>query len=278
MYEMLKEQLTQYILNHEKNCVTAEDAISERMIGLTLWDAPLLGVADAADPLFCQLRREGVVHAEYPLPTWWLPGAKRVLSFFLPFTARIKRSNGMDAFKASPEWLHGRIEGHEMLNLAGAFLCRCLEQAGYAAVMPSTDSRFSLYHSYASNWSERHVAFICGLGTFCASKGLITAKGIAGRFGSVITDCPDIEITPRTYADIYEYCIQCNACAHRCPVQVIDLSRGLDQAKDHSVCGPYVAASMTAPQGKSQKRRYGCGKCQVRVPCADGIPLKRNRA
>lgn len=40
--------------------------------------------------------------------------------------------------------------------------------------------------SYTSNWSERHVAFVCGLGTFGLSKGLITEKGIAGRLGSLI--------------------------------------------------------------------------------------------
>lgn len=29
---------------------------------------------------------------------------------------------------------------------------------------------------------------VCGLGIFGLSKGLITSKGIAGRFGSIVTE------------------------------------------------------------------------------------------
>lgn len=269
---VLHDKLCAYVAAHEKNRVSPEDAIKEDLAGLELWDKPLLGVADAEDPLFLALQSPGVIHEDYPLPSWWLPGARRVLSFFLPFSERIKKSNEVDRNTASPEWLHGRIEGQEMLIQAGLFLCAELEKAGYHAVMPTADRRFALFHSYASNWSERHAAFICGLGTFGASKGLITAKGMAGRFGSIVTDCDVLDITPRQYEGVYEYCRQCSACAAKCPVQAIDLRRGLDQAKSQRICGEYVERNWTPPQGKSRKRRYGCGKCQVGVPCADAIP------
>ncbi|WP_301860373.1 4Fe-4S binding protein [uncultured Megasphaera sp.] len=274
IYTNVTERFAQFVLDPVRNCVTAADAICPEMEGLVLWDAPLMAVANAADPLFAALQNDAVVDAQYPLPTWWLPGAKRVLSFFLPCAPQVEQSNRTDRRRSSPEWLHARIEGQERLLEAGEFLCQLLRQAGYEAVMPATDPRFRLFHPYASNWSERHTAYICGLGTFGASKGIITQKGMAGRLGSVITTCGDLPVTPRPYHDVYEYCIQCRACERRCPVQAIDLSRGLDRAKDHTLCGPYISASATPPQGRSQKVRYGCGKCQVGVPCAIKNPCR----
>lgn len=88
---------------------------------------------------------------------------------------------------------------------------------------PSTSAQCCL----TSLWSERHAAYVCGLGTFGLSKGLITKKGIAGRFTSLITDLP-LLADERAYTDVYEYCT-----------------------------------------------RYGCGLCQVRVPCEAGIPKKK---
>jgi epoxyqueuosine reductase len=42
-------------------------------------------------------------------------------------------------------------------------------------------------YSYASSWSERHAAYAAGLGTFGLCDGLITARGKAVRFGSIIS-------------------------------------------------------------------------------------------
>ena len=84
---------------------------------------------------------------------------------------------------------------------------------------------------YASNWSERHVAYVCGLGTFGLSKGLITERGMAGRFGSIVTDA-ELAPTPRKYSDPFEYCTKCGACQFRCPAKAIDKSRGPALAKD----------------------------------------------
>lgn len=277
MYRELLDKLTEFVATDAGNIVSADDAINEDVIGLRMFEAPLLAVGDAADPLFAELKNDRVIHHDYPSPQDWQPGAKRILSYFLPFTQRVKASNGIDPARSSPEWYHSRIEGQDFVNKVGQYLCRLLQEKGFAATYPAADARFKLFHPYASNWSERHTAFICGIGTFGASKGIITPKGIAGRLGSVLTTCGDIEITPRKYTELYEYCSQCGACARRCPVQAIDLSRGMHLAKDHTLCGPYVGNSKTEPQGKSGKQRIGCGKCQVQVPCSDGIPVRSKK-
>ncbi|MBQ6833286.1 MAG: 4Fe-4S binding protein, partial [Lachnospiraceae bacterium] len=87
----------------------------------------------------------------------------------------------------------------------------------------------------------------------------------AGRFASLIIDC-EMEPDVRPYTDIYEYCTMCGACVRRCPAEAISL----DEGKKHVPCSAWMNQSKVkyAP-------RYGCGKCQVKVPCEDRIPGKR---
>ena len=99
-----------------------------------------------------------------------------------------------------------------MISAVGRELCHILEKAGYKAVCPSLNPLFRMLADYTSNWSERHAAHICGLGTFGLSKGLITSKGIAGRFGSVITSCA-FPVTKRPYEGLTDYCIMCGKCS-----------------------------------------------------------------
>ena len=126
---------------------------------------------------------------------------------------------------------------------------------------------------YISTWSERHAAYAAGLGTFGLSKGLITKKGMAGRFGSVITSAEfDADIRP--YSQPFEYCTMCGACMVKCPAGAIDKAKGCALGKDQLVCGPYVSGSKLPPHGPNQRVRYGCGKCQCGVPCESGIPKR----
>ena len=66
--------------------VCAQDAIRPDLAEMRIYDEPLFAVGDANDPLFEKLKDPGVVHEEHLLPGDWLPGARRVISFFLPFT------------------------------------------------------------------------------------------------------------------------------------------------------------------------------------------------
>ncbi len=267
----LMEALKQKTAAGGWNRISAEDAIREDLVGMRLYDEPLLGFGDARDPLFETWKNSEVIHPDVMLPEDWLPGAKTVISYFYPFTEQIRTANAESMSSTSDEWLHGRIEGQEMIVKVGYGLCQLLLEAGYEAVCPSQDTRFRMLAPYASNWSERHVAYICGLGTFSLSKGLITRKGIAGRFGSVITTC-SFPITKRPYKGLTDYCIMCGECQCNCPAEAIDMTKGCLKGKDHPLCSDYVNRTTRPPQGKHNKVRYGCGKCQVAVPCTAGIP------
>ena len=171
------------------------------------------------------------------------------------------------------EWLHGRIEGQSLLNKLCIHLKSELINAGYNSVVPTLDGRFwsnannsNHEEKFTSNWSERHAAFICGLGTFGLSKGLITPKGISGRFGSIITELY-LSSDKREYENIYEYCSMCGKCVKNCPANAISIKNG----KDHTICSNFLDKTM-----EKHKPRYGCGKCQIDVPCESRIPKQHN--
>lgn len=261
-----------FLLEHPENRVAPEDAMREDLIGMQLYDAPVFAVASAADPLFASLKGPQVVHPDYRLPAEWLPEAVSVLSFFVPFTARVRKANAADDRQPADEWLHARYEGEILLKKLRCFLRDTLTQAGYPSVAPLHDDRYAMLAPYAPNWSERHTGYVCGLGTFSMSKGLITEKGVAGRIGSVVTACP-LAVTRRAYVGVYERCIRCGACAGHCPVRAIDATRRMDEAKQHPPCDAFLAhVQSRPPRGQSGRQRYGCGKCQVGVPCEDRIP------
>ncbi|NLC51775.1 MAG: epoxyqueuosine reductase [Firmicutes bacterium] len=225
-----------------------------------IYSLTLVGVAAADDPLFLALKSPSVIGEHHLLPREWLPGAKAVISYYLPFSAEVREANRELGLPAR-EWLYGRIEGEEFNNALRRHLVEEFVQKGARAVSPILESRFSVVER-RSNWSERHVAYIAGLGTFSLSKALITKKGCAGRFGSVIVALP-LEPIPREYTELYQYCNMCGGCIERCPSGAIKR-----EGKIIATCASYL-------ETKIKPRfypRYGCGKCQTNVPCEHKLP------
>jgi len=284
--EELTRQLTRFAADSRGSRISAEDAITPALAGLRMYEAPLVGFAAADDPLFTtEFKKNGVIHPEYMAPAEWLPGAKTVISFFLPFSEAVRESNRLPQDepyapgipqRCSAEWLHARIEGQDFINDVTDYLQTLLKEAGFASVCPTTSGRLRLITPYISTWSERHAAYAAGLGTFGLSKGLITEKGMAGRFGSIITDAEFLP-TPRPYSDPFEYCAMCGACMRRCPADAIDMAKGCALGKDQLICGPYIEDGKLPLHGPKQRMRYGCGKCQAGVPCESGIPARASR-
>ena len=251
----LTETLTDFIQTSPLNRVPD-------LADLQLFDSPLLGVAGADDELFPQLRQPSVISENYMLPSDWLPTAKSIIAFFLPFTAQVRISNRQQGLP-SIEWLYGRIEGQTFVVAVGNLLVDLLKQSGYEAVFPTVDPRLKIVER-RSNWSERHTAFIAGLGTISLNRSLITKAGAAGRLGSVITNL-DLPATKRNYHQFDENCSHCGVCIKRCPAGAISTD-----GKDHAICDAFLETTR-----QQFVPRYGCGKCQTAVPCEQGIPKKR---
>ena len=247
----------------EDNRIPPELAQSAGLSGMQMFDEPLIAYGDAFDMRFSELRH--IPEAQAPLmpPCEWLPSAQTVISCFFPIFSAVCISN-RDGMEPSRAWMHARIEGNKALFALARSLCAYIEQGGYECLAPVQDERYFEISSNAmdgplffTNWSERHVAYLCGLGTFSLSKGLITEKGVAGRLFSVVTSL-ELESTVPQYSGLFDYCINCRACVGRCPQGAIDEYH----LKDDRLC--------KAKLDKVRDRNppyYGCAKCHVGVPC-----------
>lgn len=230
-----------------------------------IFDAPLVRIARAEDPYFERLQADAVVGPHHRLPSDWLPGARSVLSYFLPISRQICETNRAGP-TCSEEWMYARFHGELFNDRLRRLITELLHSKGHAAIAPALDTGY-MTENMNSNWSERHVAFIAGLGTFGLNRGFITDEGMAGRIGSVVTDLA-LEASPRSYTDHNEYCLHfqdgsCGECVSRCPAGALDLN-----GKDRVACSTHIQKV----EGSGIRAKYGfpyapCGKCYVDVPC-----------
>ena len=277
--EQLIKELNEFVNTTPVNRIPEDTPFCPELIGQPIMGEPAIAFGDTDDPMFSDLLRPEALGPQFRLPKEWLADATRVIAIFLPFSQVIRDDNRDTSETPRGSILHARIEGQATVFESCHFIVDWLEKQGYQAVIPSQNENFCVQSakvgteeqgdfdiSFRSNWSERHVGYVCGLGTFSLTRGIITEKGTAGRVGTIVTDAP-FEVTPRAYTGITEYCTLCGACAKRCPVNAIDTKTG----KKLLPCWKYL-------EGIKQtlvKPYYGCGKCQISVPCEAGIPARR---
>jgi len=252
------------------------------------WDGALVGFASGADPIWQQYK-------EYVGAFHWTPwevfnqhcpeesaGSEEltVVSWVLPQREAVRKANRRTKKYPAEEWARIRIYGEEFNAALRRHVAKSLEQVGHAAIAPMLVSNWTIVNSkrfsYASSWSERHAAHAASLGTFGLCDGLITAKGKAMRVGSVVAKI-SIEPTPRPYSDHRAYCLffangTCGKCIDRCPVRAIT-----EAGHDKEKCRQHLARSREYVKKTYKFEGYGCGLCQVGIPCEAGIPVKAAR-
>ena len=256
--QRLLEAASTFVAEHPENALVAHG-------GMRIYDAPLMAVADAGDPLFERLQDETVVGPHHRLPREWLCSARRVVSFFLPFTLEVRRTNRGEGLP-SEEWTSARIDGEAFNQTLREYLRDLIRSWGQEAVIPPLEEGFAISKRRA-NWSERHVAFVAGLGTFGLSSSFITARGSAGRLGSLVTSLL-LPVTDRKATGIYDFCLwhqggRCRQCMDRCPAGAIS-----EAGKDVALCANYLDEQIRPRFWP----RYGCAKCQVGVLCEECAP------
>jgi len=246
------------------------------LIGMRFYRHPIFSVTRADNPGFLEIKKPEVVGGHHFLPHDWLPGAKTVISIFLPFEKATVEANKKTLVEPALEWVYTRVDGQQFLLALGALVKDELKKAGFDSVSPYTDERFVMNTNptpepdkgncppYSTNWSERHVGVVCGLGTFGMSTNFISKVGAAGRLVSVVTEW-DIPADEADYDDWLGYCNKCGLCVKNCPADAFYTDR---HGKNHETCSMYIrkACQKFAP-------RYGCGKCQSGLPC-DYKPMK----
>jgi epoxyqueuosine reductase len=241
--------------------------------------APLIGFAAGDDPLFAAFKRHvGMSH--------WTPGEAialafpdldlrpcelTVISWILPHAELTKRDNRRETRLPAERWVRAKYAGEQFNVALRDHLVATLEEAGIAAVAPTRLREWSM-EDVTSNWSERHIAYAAGLGTFGLCDGLITPVGKAMRCGSVVARL-SVPATPRPYADHHAYCDffagqRCAVCVERCPVGAIS-----EQGHDKARCRAYLArVSHEFIEPRFGLSTGACGLCQTSVPCESHIP------
>jgi ferredoxin len=289
---------------------------------IPLFEEPLVAFADGDDPLFEEYKRiigprhltprEALAKA-YNRELKDLPERLSVISYALPLTSKIRKSNllspgtqtafyGREIMRVLKEKPSVYIAGYKLLHgkkdLVYSFdlaidlhMEELLREMGYLAVAPELLPYFQREYIHitesgyerdtnlegavievGSNWSQRHIAYVAGLGTFGLNSNFITERGCSARFGSVVTDLvlpPNV----RTAKGPFSNCLffvdgGCKACITSCPVGAIT-SMGLNPIA--CLDGLRVSTSVLDPT------RILCGKCWTNLPCATTNPVKKKK-
>ncbi len=281
MAQLITEKIKEFTQNSPLNRLPAP-------YNNPIFDEPLVQFADGGDPLFTEYKRiigpvhltprEALARTLNKKPED-LPARLSVISWILPIVSKIRVTNRSRKLTPSRLWSYNRWYGEIFNEALRAYVVKLLRDMGYLAAAPSIEPYFKRLMNEKgrySNWSERHVAYAAGLGTFSLSDGFITERGIAHRCGSVVTDLV-LPPSPRTATGPYSNCLfyvnrSCRACIIRCPGEAISES-GHDKIK----CSDFTHAQPRL--GKLQKTYgveiLGCGLCQTKVPCEAQNPTRK---
>lgn len=258
-----------------------------------IFDEPLVQFADGDDAIFSEYKsiiapehmtpREALAKA-YDRNSDDLPTRLSVISWILPITEKTRVSNRSEAQAPSRLWSHTRWYGEIFNDALREHIVEYLTAKGHLATAPMKTPHFKMIRTdkgLSSNWSERHIAYAAGLGTFSLSDGFITERGIAHRCGSVVTDM-ELPASPRTAAGHYANCLfhaneKCGKCIERCPAGAIT-----EQGHDKAKCGQHLRDIGYSPLKLAggydlETSVAGCGLCQTGVPCEAENPTHNLR-
>jgi len=289
--QRLQTEPAQFIEQEIKEFVrTSPDNRLSFLNEYVMWDEPLVQFADGDDPIFTEYKtiissshltpREALAKA-YDKSPEDMPVHLSVISWILPAVEETRKSNRAETRVPSRLWSHTRWYGEKFNDKLRAHVVELLNGMGYLAAAPMLQPYFKMYNDekgLTSNWSERHIAYAAGLGTFSLSDGLITEHGIAIRCGNVVTSLV-LPASPRIATSPYSNClfyagVNCRDCIDRCPAGAIT-EKGHDKIK----CLQYLRdiGYRVEELGKSYDNDTsiaGCGLCQTKVPCEYRNPVK----
>jgi len=253
-----------------------------------IFDEPLVQFADGDAPIFTEYKT--IIDPTHLTPGEALaktfnkspediPAHLSIISWVLPITSKIRESNRRHTQTPSRFWSTTRWYGEKFNDALREHVVKLLTGKGYLVVAPVLQPYFKLIEysqekGYYSNWSERHIAYAAGLGTFSLSDGFITDRGIAHRCGSVVTNLV-LPPSPRTAKNPYSNCLfyvngKCKACIDRCPGGAIT-ENGHDKIK----CREYMRFKLGYLREEYDMGVVGCGLCQTKVPCEFRNPAKK---
>lgn len=278
----IAESIKKWMTDPVNNCI---EPGSEK----SAFAEPLVGFANGEDALFSYLKDD--IGPEF----YWDPeeafrlafpaaeaagDALSVIAWILPQTEKTRLAHRKAVDLPSIEWSKARHYGEMVNENLRRFVVDLFMSAGVQAcapiLLPQWKRALSARYGFASAWSERHAAHVCGLGTFGLSDGLITPAGKAVRVGSVIVH-RRYPATPREYSTHNAWCLhhakgKCRGCTKRCPAGAIS-----EAGHDKEKCKDYIR-NVTAVHVEREQLGFkvnSCGFCQTKVPCEFKNPVIR---
>lgn len=189
---------------------------------INIWREPIVRFSDANDNMYIKLKE--IVGPDHALPQDYMEDAKTVISYFIPFSESVVKSNIKGQY-SSREWAIAYLETNKLVSNLNYNIRMQLDNLNYKATNIPATHNFD-EKSLISNWSHRHVAYISGLGKFGLNNMLITDKGCCGRVGSIITN---VETEPSKRIDqencLYKINGTCKICIQRCVNEALKVDR-----------------------------------------------------
>lgn len=225
-----------------------------------IWEEPIVGFADANSQYISNLKNV-VVDCHY-LPSDYLKKPKIIVSYFLPFKREVGKSNNFKGL-TSEKWANAYKITNKIAQEINKYIICKLEKRGYRCANPTDIGVFD-YNILKSKWSQRHIAYAAGIGTFGINNMLISDKGSCGRYFSIVTDL-DVEPDKPIKEERCKYKIDktCGVCVKKCEVGALTYE-SFDRFKCSKNC-------------KKNVEIFGvdvCGKCVVELPCSYRNPIK----
>lgn len=237
---------------------------------VTKWGEPIVGFADAKKIEVLS----SIVSPTHGVPEDAVKDATIIIAYFIPFLKELAQTNTRQGL-ASPQWAQSYEETNAMFIELNACLIEDLKRKGVRAAVSPEAGSFDR-EKLISNWSQRHIAYLAGLGSFGLNNMLITKAGCCGRISTIITDLevqPDAPMTEELC--IYKKNGKCGLCADCCPSGALTRT-GYDRHKCYAVC--LENAKVHNSYGNSYASEAGgavqetgsevCGKCVAGMPCA----------
>lgn len=206
------------------------------------------------------------------------PEALSVVSLAFLMNTRSVAENAAQADYPALSWYETRQQWNTFHPETARRYIAWLAARGMRAVCPPFAPGFwaSLGNGrpHGSAWSERHVGWACGLGTFGLQGAFITDDGVCLRLMSFVVAAPWAaygEPDPDPFGGcLHHRDGSCGVCADRCP------SGGVTrQGRNIAACRETVGVRNGAyARNTLHLDAYACGLCMTATPCALCRPFK----
>lgn len=285
--QFLENAIKEYVRTSPLNHLTAFN-------NLPIVDEPIVAFANGDDRIFHDLKTIiGEFHLtpreimeKYVVSKRWRFGVTGsidnvgVISWALPITRETRLIERTSPFGGSPRYNHSRWIGIKLYENLEQYVASLLEVLRCNAVAPTQSKLFEIKEMpggwMTANWSERHVAYASGLGTFGLNGLMITSRGCAVYLGSVVCD-KALTPTPRSVSPVANCPFyqdgSCGSCIEHCTGSAISKEgrsnisclKNLRDEQAGKVISLGLDKDLIGPAP-------ACGRCSTGVPCEDRIP------